>query len=117
MTSRSMIEWFSKVWFIAYVCSLYSFVYFHFVDVFATEMWTTSEGLKDPDLKKLDTNLPAIVLCYKATSTTKKYNDAYHCRREWASKHKLTVFPTNEDHVAWLIQNAQNQLWKKQLMH
>jgi len=68
-------------------------------------MWTAFEGLEDPELKRLATDLPATVLRCKATSTTKKYTGAYRRWREWASKHKLTVFPANEAHVALYLRH------------
>ena len=79
-------------WYLTYVaCTL-----FLFVDMFVTEMWTTLEGLEDPELKRLAAYLLATVLRCKATSTTKKYAGTYHSWREWASKHKLPVFSANK---------------------
>ena len=73
------------------------------VDVLSTGPWSTLKELEDMDLRRLAEALPSSVHC-RATSTTKKYLEAFKRWKVWAADHKLPVFPVEEVHVALYLQ-------------
>ena len=72
----------------------------------AVGVWEIINELQDPELKRLAGSLPDTVLRSRASSTTKKYLNAFRRWKEWAEpRHEVSVYPVQEVHFALYLQH------------
>ena len=81
-----------------------------------------TEGLTDPDLRRLAAELPAVVLDSRADSTTKKYLGAFQRWKTWAAAHQeVPSFPVQEGHLALymvhLSESTQSKAAVEEIVH
>ena len=80
--------------------------YYILADVFDSEVWKPLRDLQDPQLRRLATKLPGVILSGKADSTTRKYLYAYEKWRRWAeSQSEVTALPAKPMYVALYLQH------------
>ncbi|XP_067039577.1 uncharacterized protein [Acropora muricata] len=84
-------------------------LYFVPVDahVFASGVWATFAGLRDPSLRELASRLESTVIASRATGTTDAYRRAFLRWRSFgASSDEIQAFPAKPEHVALYLQHV-----------
>ena len=94
-----------------YICinSMQLLFVFYYVslDVFASGVWATFAGLRDPSLRELASRLASTVIASRATGTTDAYRRAFLRWRGFAaSSDEIQAFPARLEHVALYLQHV-----------
>ena len=94
-----------------YICinSMQLLFVFYYVslDVFASGVWATFAGLRDPSLRELASRLESTVIVSRAIVTTDVYRRAsLRWRRFAASSDEIQAFPAKLEHVALYLQHV-----------
>ena len=77
------------------------------LDVFASGVWATFAGLRDPYLRELASRLESTVIASRATGTTDAYRRAFLRWRGFAaSSDEIQAFPARPEHVALYLQHV-----------
>ena len=85
---------------------LFVFLYVS-LDVFASGVWATFTGLRDPSLRELASRLASTVIASRATGTTDTYRRAFLRWRGFAaSSDEIQAFPARPEHVALYLQHV-----------
>ena len=79
-------------------------------DVLQTEVWKLLQDVDDPELRRLIDTLPVTVLHSQATSSTKKYLEAFKRWKAWALEHALPALPAQGHHIALYLHHLANTL-------
>lgn len=81
--------------------------YYVSLDVFASGVWATFAGLRDPSLRELASRLESTVIASRATGTTDAYRRVFVRWRGFAaSSDEIQAFPANPEHVALYLQHV-----------
>ena len=95
--------------FYIYIDSMQLLFLFYYVslDVFASRVWATFAGLRDPSLRELASRLASTVIASRATGTTDAYRRAFLRWRGFAaSSDEIQAFPARPEHVALYLQHV-----------
>ena len=81
--------------------------YYVSLNVFASGVWATFAGLRDPSLRELASRLASTVIASRATGTTDAYRRAF---LRWigfaASSDEIQAFPAKPEHVTLYLQHV-----------
>ena len=92
--------------FVLIQCNCFSFSNVS-LDVFASGVWATFAGLRDPSLRELASRLESTVIASRATGTTDAYRRAFLRWRSFAaSSDEIQAFPAKPEHVALYLQHV-----------
>ena len=81
--------------------------YYVSLDVFASGVWATFAGLRDPSLRELASRLESTVIASRATGATDAYRRAFLRRRGFAaSLDEIQAFPAKPEHVVLYLQHV-----------
>ena len=83
------------------------FLYYASLDVFASGVWATLAGFRDPSLRELASRLESTVIASIATGTIDAYKRAFlRWRRFASSSDEIQAFPAKSEHVALYLQHV-----------
>ena len=87
---------------------LFLFLFFLFVDVFKSAMWSNLQAAvprDDFELRLLADSLPDVALAGRAPSTTTKYSATYARWKRWPRDQGLPAFPASPYHFALYLRH------------
>ena len=87
---------------------LFLFLFFLFVDVFKSAMWSNLQAAvprDDFELRLLADSLPDVALAGRAPSTATKYSATYARWKRWARDQGLPAFPASPYHFALYLRH------------
>ena len=83
------------------------FVFFYVsLDVFASGVWATFAGLRDPSLRELASRLESTVIVSRATGTADACRRPFLRWRRFAVSDEIQAFPAKPEHVALYLQHV-----------
>ena len=81
--------------------------YYVSLGVFASGVWATFAGLRDPSLRELASRLESTVIASRATGTTDAYRRAFLRWRSFAaSSDEIQAFSAKPQHMALYLQHV-----------
>ena len=87
-----------------------------FVELFVSGPWMELKQVHHSHLQKLVWELPRIVLCYRASSTTSKYMGSFKRWSHWASSYGIPSIPADAKflalYLADVLKNLQAPYWQ-----
>lgn len=93
--------------FVLIQCNCFLVFYYVSLDVFASGVWATFAGLRDPSLRELASRLESTVIASRATGTTNVYRRTFLRWRCFAtSSDETQAFPAKPEHVALYLQHV-----------
>lgn len=86
---------------------------FLLIEVFRDGVWAQVKSIRDPELRELAKDLPAVVLQSRATSTVKKYQYAFLRWVRWARKAGCGTCPASGVHFALYLLHLSDKVGSK----